>query len=222
MNNLPSINAQILEHEVSNQEWQYSNIAKDLINWIEKFRSEFNLDFLPKPCLKIDLIHPLAYGTYRFGFNDIGTQYEISINSLYLKRPFWDVLRTLLHEILHQREEFNGYKIKNKRGQYHSSAYRDTAKEFGIPCNKWGQNLGLVKGGPFHNLLVKHGVNLEEIKFYDEDDKEVEKRVPTRKGKLRKWHCSCNQPVNIWAARGRELKITCNECLALFERDPEI
>lgn len=62
-------------------------------------------------------------GSYRAA-NGFGLDDEVVLNTRHLDRPMAEVLRTLLHEMLHQWQQRLGTPGKNN---YHNQEYRDKA-----------------------------------------------------------------------------------------------
>lgn len=195
-------NVSISKHEGLVSEWEYHSIVLKLLDWIERFNFEFKLK-INTPCLAIDKKEKRVLGTYRYGFNGIGTKYEITINSVHLNRPLWDTLDTLLHELLHQWQDLHG---KPGKGGYHNSEYRKKAAYLGITSDAWGHSQGVIKGGRFEELLKANSVCtrcMHSPKTHNGRD-----RTSTGKSKLKKWSCGCQ---NVWAGIA-VLKARCENC----------
>jgi len=215
---LDEINAKILEHELSCQDWEYNQKAVFINIWFERIQVELHLN-LPKTHVRIEQIHPRALGTYNYALNGIGVEHEITLNTLHFNRPEWDQIRTVAHECIHFWEHINGYKkdYKTSRKGFHSKYFIQKACELGFPSNKWGQSLGIRKDSPFHMLLQKYGVDLTGINFYDEAQPTVEKRASAKSFRTYPRKCLCTPPVYVWTAE-KEFLATCGHCNGSFTK----
>jgi len=217
---LDEINAKILEHELSCQDWEYQHKAEFFDIWFDRIKVELHFN-LPRTHIRIERIHPRAIGTYRFGRNGIGVEHEITLNTRYLNRPEWDQIDTITHECIHFWEDVNGFKKKyrcSNRG-FHTKHFIQKAFELGLPTTKWGQSMGIKKDSPFYLMLQKYGVDLTGIIYYNETEPTVEKRGPGRSFRTYPWKCSCSPPVYAWTAE-KEFLATCERCKNLFVKVP--
>lgn len=199
-----NINDMILHHENSTEKWEHYEMVKVLTVWIERFNFEFKLK-ITTPCIVIDRKSARCYGTYRYGFNGIGTKHEITINARHLSRPLSGVLETLLHEMLHQWQDMYG---KPSRGRYHNNEFKESALSFGISSDSWGHSLGIVKDGLFEKMLVKYGVNTEGLQYYNPQFPLRVAGIPEGNSKLKKWTCGCQ---NTWIGKS-EFEAICKIC----------
>lgn len=203
-----NINDVILEHENSTEAWEHSGIIKILSEWIERFNLEFKLKIVT-PCVVIDKKSVRVLGTYRYGFNGIGTRNEITINSKHLQRPLFDILETLLHEMLHQWQDMHG---ESSSGNYHNKEYQTKAIDLGITSDHWGHSLGIIKNGAFEKMLDSYGVSTEGALYYNPERPKKIIRGITGNSKLKKWSCGCQ---NVWAGV-KDFRAKCEVCLNRF------
>src|ERR1700722_12491399 len=81
--------------------WHSREFMVWLQTWTGRFNAEFNLG-LTEIALRVDTLPRTCYGHFRLGHNGFGLKGEIALNSRYLTdRPPYQVLGTLLHELLH-------------------------------------------------------------------------------------------------------------------------
>lgn len=199
-----NINDLILHHENSTEKWEYFEMVKVLTVWIERFNFEFKLK-ITTPCLVIDKKSSRYYGRYRYGFNGIGTKHEITINARHLSRPLFDILDTLLHEMLHQWQDMYG---KPGRSNYHNNEFIEKALSIGISSDSWGHSLGIVKDGLFEKMLIKYGINTEGIQYYNPQFPQKVQDISQGKSKLKKWTCGCQ---NAWIGKS-DFEAKCKIC----------
>lgn len=187
-------NSRLRNHACSKDEWSLREMAEYLYGWADRFNTHFSLN-LTTPAIGIDQIPPRKLGTYRAA-NGFGIDDEVVINARHLHRPVADVLRTLLHEMLHQWQHHHG---QPSSGNYHNDEFQAKARELGIPCDAKGHDLGTIAGSPLDELLKTYGIHSDtEIKAAP--DKEP-------RSKLKKWSCGC---TNVRCAV--DLRARCERC----------
>lgn len=85
------------------REWQHREMAQQLYEWADVFRRYFfsqknpEQQELPQPLVAIAPMRVDVLAGYRLVPNPNGLPYEITLNSLYISRPPWESLETLLH-----------------------------------------------------------------------------------------------------------------------------
>jgi hypothetical protein len=191
-----AINTTLREHEENIEDWKYQALAKELYRWIDLFDKEFKLQ-LYLPVIVLEETRVNSFATYRLSRSGFGTHYTITINTNYIDRPFHHVLRTLLHEQIHQWQELYGR--LPSRINYHNKQYRQKAKECGIIVDSAGHTLGHTE--IFSRILSKYGINVPKIEEVSKDERKC------GKSKLKKWICGC---TNIWCAV--DLHAQCLKC----------
>ena len=206
-----TINDILARHQQA-EAWQYRDLAAALHVWAERFAVQFKLD-IPKVILRLARLNRQCYGHFAPFHNDFGLAREIAINLHYVgeeKRPFWQVLRTLLHEQIHLWQHLHGEPGSGGRWHYHNAEFRRKAEVCGIIVNPRGVTEGEVPDGPFVRLLAEHGVHVPEIP------------LPARgreagTSKLKKWSCGCTN-VRVAVARFRARCLNCGREFALENR----
>lgn len=207
--NCKPINDEIKKHEVTDREWEFQGYAEEYYKWMELFNQEFFEGKLPTAVLSFERTRVTTLGHYHTDKNGIGIEDNINLNSLHLCREKWQILSTLLHEMVHQwQRRLGSFSTKENpsKGNYHNREFLDMTEGFGLIHNKKGQRVAPPKGR-FVEFLAKHDVEITEETHY-------ERKKTT--SKLKKYSCACNPPVNIRVAR-EEFSARCNECGEDFE-----
>jgi hypothetical protein len=199
------INRRVLEHGMASHEWRHRELYEQLVSWSHRFNTSFFDGRLPQAAISVDLGRASVLGTYRPSRDGLALRYRINLNERHLKRPFADLLETLLHEMVHEWEEVA--LGRQRGGRYHTVAFCDRAKELGIPVvRRNGQSLGIVPDGPFAQLLLRHGVPTQTtvLAATPEPPPPVNSR-----SSIRPWTCGCTR---VWAARGVSIRAVCQVC----------
>ena len=103
-----TIYAALAKHQ-RDETWARQEMLSGLQTWAARFIAEFKLD-VGDIALCVDRLASGRYGHFRRGHNGFGLRGEIAINARYLsgQRQVWEVLGTLLHELLHAWQEVQG------------------------------------------------------------------------------------------------------------------
>ena len=124
----PSIYPRLAQHQ-RQEAWQGQRTIAVLQDWAERFIVEFKLD-IPSVVLCIDRLAINCLGHFRMGHNGFGLRGEIAINDRYLgSREPWQMLGTLLHELLHAWQQEHGTPSGRN---HHNREFRDKALELGL------------------------------------------------------------------------------------------
>jgi hypothetical protein len=179
--------------------WELQELLRELHRWVGIFVFEFKLE-IPDIVLRVDGLRVWRLGHFHRGHNGFGLEGEIAINRRHLnKRDFWDVLGTLLHELLHAWQECHG---KPAKGQYHNKQYRRKASEFGLVVDGRGYQR-VEPEGAFARLLQAYGVNVPTLPAPSPE--------PVALCGLKLWVCRCDPPFRMRVARA-DFRATCNYC----------
>lgn len=204
------INLDLRAHQGNIKDWSKKAVMEDLHTWAERFTLEFNLK-APVPALMLDRLRRRCCGHFRRGRNGFGLLHEIAINEMHIsKTQHWDVLVTLLHELLHAEQEIAG---KPGCSNYHNKEYRERAEALGLIVDHWGHTGVSPKPTPFWDILEKYGLAIPEIT-------EPVPAFDARSGnsKLKLWVCQCKpRPVHVRVAI-QDFEARCLKCGHVFTK----
>ena len=193
----PDFHHALAEFQVT-QDWEYRDLLRVLHTWAEMMNVEFKLH-IPEISLCVDWLRCTRLGHFRYGHNGFGLKGEVALNRHHLDdRPFWTVLGTLLHELLHAWQQAHG---KPGRRNYHNREFRNKAARFGLIVDTRGHTTYAAES-PFMDLLEKHEIHVPELP-------ELKMKSDNKRGnsKLKKWSCGCtNARVAVHDFRARCLK----------------
>jgi hypothetical protein len=186
--------------------WRERETMAFLQAWTGRLIVEFKLD-IPHVALCVERLPANRYGHFRSGHNGFGLQGEIAINSRYLtgRRPAWEVLGTLAHELLHAWQQVHG---KPGDRNHHNCEFRDKAEELGLLIDEKGIT-GYAAHSPFKELLQRFGVNVPFEEVVPQAGK------PRGDSKQKKWTCGC---TNVRVAV-KTFKARCLLCGNEFYQD---
>ena len=199
-----AVNINIRKHEeevVVN--WKHSERARELYKFFDLFNRRFFAGKLPTPAISFRPGRVTTLGWYRIGRNEFGVKDQINLNTLHLERPKYLSLVTLLHEMVHQWQDYFG---KHGARYYHNKQFQAKSRELGIPSDSKGYTLSITD--PFIEFCRRHGVDFQERSIgglYI-----IQRR--RGKSKLKKYNCGC---TNIWAAT--KVRANCRLCGGEFE-----
>jgi hypothetical protein len=206
-----SINVALRQHQETLCEWEPSQQAAELYHWAERMIFAFKLE-IPLPCLAVDRLKR-ALGHFRGERNGFGLRDEIAIDSLHLKEdPTWQVLVTLLHKLLHARQQRHGRPGKRN---YHNIQYRGQARSLGLVVDELGVTSCTPGRTAFRQLLAVYGISVPEC-TETESPVSISPHSPLvpAKPKLKLWECRCGVKVRV----GRSsFHAQCLDCNGLFE-----
>lgn len=197
---------QNLARHQKTESWFGKDIIETLQLWAGRFNEEFKLE-IPEVSLAIDSLRCTTLGHFRYGHNGFGLKGEIALNIRYLfgQREAWEVLGTLLHELLHAWQQAHG---KPGKGNYHNREFRDKAKSLGLLIDKRGVT-GYAAESLFKDMLRRFDV---VVPFFEVPLPRVRDKGNS---KLKKWSCGC---FNVWCAKP-DLDARCMKCGQRFRRD---
>jgi len=207
-----TINLALKEHQIST-DWDMQNLTQDLHIWGERFTFEFKLK-TDLPVLMLDRLRNTCYGHFRPGRNGFGLRNEIAINKNCINlKKYWQVLGTLLHELLHAEQEQIG---KPGKSNYHNKKFRSRAEVLGLIVGQCGHTSFAPAPSYFWDLLEKYGIEVPRIE--EPDPIIVSKSACSGSSKLKLWICSCKpEPVRARVAIS-EFHARCLNCGQLFVR----
>jgi hypothetical protein len=217
-------------------DWTFG--ALDLSQLVRKVRS-WSADLLdrfipsevggrPVPCpeflFRFEREGTRVLGHYVPGRNDTGLRCEISVNPVHLSaRSERQIAAVILHEQLHWLEETVRVTPRSAAANgYHSAWFRHFAESLGIPCTRYGAELGIVTPSRFSTWADERGLSDEACAPQTEDGSNHDPFAPVERpvGKRVPWVCSCptGDLVTVQVPRGSELQARCERCGDLFKR----
>jgi hypothetical protein len=197
----------ILAQHQRAEEWARREIIADFQIWAERFIGEFKLDIVDI-ALCVDRLPRNWYGYFRPGHNGFGLKGEIAINARYLgeNRPEWQVLGTLLHELLHAWQEIHG--TPGKRN-HHNVEFREKARGLGLNVDRRGVT-GYAASSLFKDCIRRFGVEAP-------DDEFTPPCRPPGESKLKKWTCGCGTNVRVAIADFQAVCLKCEQKFARYD-----
>jgi len=164
-------------------------------------------------CFRPERAHVL--GHYVPGRNDAGLRFELSLNPRHLRaRSEVQIAATLLHELLHAYEHLI-HRAPTAGNGYHSAWFRKKAQALGIPCSRFGRDMGIRPRSPFADWARSRGLDLElQAAPLTQSDGEIHQV----REKRRTWICGCPSSVRVivLVARGARLRARCESCDQLY------
>jgi len=194
----------VLAKHQREENWVGREMVGFLQAWAERFNQEFKLGIL-KVVLCVDRLPATCFGHFRLGHNGFGLEGEIAINSRYLvgQRPMWEILGTLLHELIHAWQAAHG---TPSRHRHHNAEFRQKALEFGLMIDADGVT-SFAANGSFKELLHECGIEVPQ------GHEQVRRRPERGVSKLKKYSCGCTN-VRVATANFRAVCLLCgNEFL---------
>lgn len=178
----------LAQHQVTEESWELRELLAWLQTWSQRFVEEFSLG-ITAVSLCVDWLGARRYGHFRHGHNGFGLIGEIALNRRYLRsRDPWQLLGTLLHELIHAWQEIHGKPGKNN---YHNKQFRQKAREYGLVIDTRGRTQ-YEPDSLFFKLLATHDVKTPPIPPVQ--------YVLRGQSKLKKWSCRCKPPINVRVA----------------------
>ena len=175
-----------------------------LHTWGDRLNDTFFEGRLPQFVLSFERTRKYL-GHFVPGRNLFGLVFNINISAL--DRPRWDVLATLLHEMVHLwQQQF----AKPGRGNYHNREFVEKARRVGLHCER-GRGCHHGVTDPFISLLREYGEPVAP--FYHEPLQRHE-----RPSRLSKYVCSADCPVARVADSRVPFRARCTRCGRTFER----
>lgn len=200
------VNVLIRSHEIQVENWELGKTAQELYTWYDRFNKEFFDSKLGVAVLSFENSRITTLGHYVPGRNGIGIEGNINLNSRHLDRAKWCLLRTLLHEMIHQYQIFTNEDDSHRSHKnYHRKSFRVRAETLGIPCDARGHSIEPPKG-PFVDFLRQYGINIKSQKTIGNLPKMV------GSSKLKKFSCKCTPPINVRVADITRFSAKCNHC----------
>jgi hypothetical protein len=202
------INRTLGNHQASRKDWQFSALLANLQIWTNRIVDEFKLE-IPAPALMVAPLSTRCLGHFRPGRNGFGLRNEIAIDALHVRTSeYWEVIGTLVHELLHSWQQEHGTPPKPSSWNYHNREFRRKAESLGLVVDRYGCQHYAPAPTPFTTLLDRYGLIRPDL---------PRMTVPIAKhskSKLKLYECSCGVKVRIGRAR---FNATCGDCNSQFE-----
>ncbi len=215
--------------------WKHKQMADRCYEMSDIFKMYFfspkdeTQPVIPNLVLAFPELNVRTLAQYRLVPNALGLSYEVSLNSLYLNRPEWEIYESLLHELVHLFQESTPGFGTCKNG-YHSSAFVDICEQVGLhPLPIFGAHWKPADGA-FERLMDLCGVLKPAHAYGDfkkpEDKKEkgenwFDKDRGKKKGSstLKLYTCECDPPFKLRVGRDN-LTALCLACQSPFTLVP--
>ena len=206
-----AVYSSLAEPQLSSTDWDFQPIIAELHRWQGIFTSEFKLD-ISSVALRIGGAKSNCYGHFRPSPNDFGIAREIAFNEAILLHciangMYFEVLGTLLHELLHAWQHDVG---RPSNWNHHNLEFRRKAEELGLIVDHRGITTYAPKS-PFVELLHSFSVGTALLEL-------PVSAVPPKKkkgSKLLKWSCGC---TNVRVAIA-DFRASCLKCNRLFVKE---
>lgn len=187
-----SVYRALSDHQLA-EEWGYKPLVTELQRWREILCFEFKLELSPV-ALRIGGARSHCFAHFRPGHNDFGIRREVAFNDRALERPSWQIIGTLLHELLHAWQHDHG---QPGRRNYHNVQFRTKAEKYGLIVDSRGFTR-YAPESPFMELIKKHGIQVPALPG------RVLLTIRGGGSKLKKWSCGCtNVRVAVSSFRAR-------------------
>lgn len=140
-------------------------------------------------------------------------RYEINIVAEYLNRSVYEVVSTLLHEMVHLHNLVNGIKDVSRGNVYHNKKFKKAAESHGLIIEyneKLGWSLSRLNDNT-KSIVDSMDLNKEAFSLARMDFSNL---AAGGKSSTRKYVCpQCGAIIRT----SKELKVICGECLVPFE-----
>jgi len=197
----------VLAQHQREESWGKREVVSFLQAAAEEMNREFKLN-IPKLALCVDRLPANVFGHFRYGHNGFGLEGEIAINSRYLPpdRPLWQVLGTLLHEMVHAWQAVHG---RPGNRWHHNAEFRAKGRQLGLNIDAKGAT-GYSADSRFKDLVRRMGIEVPDGEFAPAKEK------PRGESKLKKWRCSCGTVARVAI---EDFRAKCLKCDSEFVRD---
>ena len=134
--------------------------------------------------------------------------YEINICAEHLNRGIKEICGTLIHEMVHLDNIYNGVKDTGANGRYHNKKFKETAEAHGLVIEKQG-NIGWSKTSLSEELekWIDENVAIKGFDLARAPKKKADRS--TAKSKYKYYMCPCCG-VKFYSIY--EIRATCDEC----------
>lgn len=137
-------------------------------------------------------------------------RHEITICAEYLNRPLYEMISTLLHEMVHLHNILNGVKDVSRGNTYHNKKFKQTAEAKGLIINfneKIGWSISELNEET-KSLIDTFNLSQEAFNIARRGEG-IEEGKTKKKSSMRKYTCpECGTSIRAT----KEVNVICGEC----------
>lgn len=133
---------------------------------------------------------------------------EITVVAESLDRTFYQVITTLIHEMVHHANNLLGVEDVSSN-QYHNKKFANLAEQVGLVVEKGPRGFAYTPSMQHHLYETVRGWGLDQDAFKLNRRREPKTNRPG--SKLRKYTCDCGYGIRI-AVKDDKVDLTCNIC----------
>lgn len=195
------------------KDWEYSPAVAFLNRWAGIFKERF-LDSikvigqpdLPNPVIGFDKMRVETLAAYTLNRNNHGLLFEINFNTVHMveneigelnwRFGQWGMLETLLHEMIHLKQQNFGKTPYKGGSNTHNAEFVKMAESFGLHPKPISGCHIKPASEPFTILMKEYGIVMPPVN--EEATKgnwfSFPKETPKGRSTLSLWECSCKPP----------------------------
>jgi hypothetical protein len=145
------------------------------------------------------------------------TKYEINIVAERLNRPLFEIMSTLLHEMVHLYNLTHDIKDVSRAGTYHNKTFKKMGERFGLIIDKApkiGWSVSRLQEST-KDLIVENGINEDAFTLSRRSNEKLG-GGSSRKTSSRKYRCPiCGNSVRAT----KDLLVICGVCNVPYEKE---
>lgn len=226
----------IAKYAETAKDWEYSDAVTFLNRWAGIFKERF-LDSikikgqpdLPDPVIGFDKMRVETLAAYTVNRNNHGLLFEINFNTVHMveneigelnwRYGQWGMLETLLHEMIHLKQQNFGKTPYKGGSNTHNAEFVDMAESFGLFPRPVTGSHWQPPGAPFTTLMAEYGIVMPPVNQEATKGNWFSFPTKTPKGRstLSLWECFCTPPQKARVGKG-EFHATCDICGLPFVR----
>ena len=152
---------------------------------------------------------------------DKENKHEINITAELLKHDYIEIVKTMLHEMIHLYCNTNNIKDVSRGGSYHNSRFRDASIEHGFYYEensydkKYGWSFSLLTNETIEKVN-KFDINVDALRRINRIDTDTDKdqNKASKKSNIIKWTCGCGDIIRSSKA---DINAICGKCYTPFK-----
>lgn len=195
-------------------------VIANLENLFSTFNKEIFEDKLENPVITVSPDTTVgAYGwctSWKAWQDGSGNgYYEINLTAEYLNRPFHEICETLIHEMVHLKNLYEGVQDTSRGGFYHNKKFKDSAENCGLVVtkdNKYGWCRTTLNPQTMDMVEKLNGQDFGLVRS------KVTKAEKASKGKSSSIKYVCPQCGMIIRAT-KEVRVICGDCDVELEKE---